>query len=107
MLNCRDHKSEPMVSGRRSSVHLDRVRYGPGHDTRPWLPLLRPLEEEVRSELDVGLLRLFLRHHLPVVFLGLFLGLFEYWYQRLHWRLDAFWTQGNFGVSESGFTADP
>ena len=107
MLNRRDHKSEPMVSIWGSSVHLDSVGDGLGHDTRPGFPLLGPLTKEVGSEPDVGLLRIFLRHHLPVVLLGLLLGLFEYRYQRVHRRLDAFWTDGNFGVSKSGFTSDP
>lgn len=105
--NRRDHKPEPMVSSWRSSVHLDSVGYGTGHDTRSRFPLLGPLEKEVRSEPDVGLLCILLRHHLSVVLLGLFLSLFEHRYQRFHWRLDAFWTDGNIGVSKSGIAPDP
>lgn len=96
-----------MVPSWRSSVYLGSVGYGPGHGPRPRFPLLRPLKEEVRSELNVGMLCIFLHHHLPVVFLGLLSGFLQHCHQWFHWGLDAFWIDGHPGLAESGIAIDP
>jgi len=78
-------ESEPMVRPRRPSLPHRGFGHGGGHDTRPGLPLLRPSTKKIGFDDDMGLHGKLLRHHVPMVFLGLLSRLFSAGHERLHW----------------------
>ena len=78
-------KSESMVFPRRPSLYHYRLRHGRGHDTRPRISLLGAGKEKVGFEHDLGLHGLLLGHHLSMVLLGLFAGVFSTRHERFHW----------------------
>ena len=71
------------------SVYHHRFRYGRGHDTRSGFSLLRARKKKVRSDHDLGLHGLLLRHHVPMVLLGLFARILGTGNEWLHWKLEA------------------
>lgn len=85
-------KSEPMVSVRRPSVHHRGLGHGAGYDSWPRIPLLRTRTKEVGFEHDLGLYGIILRHHFPMVLLGLFVGFLAHSNERLHWRSSTLWS---------------
>lgn len=85
------HQSESMVRCRRSSLHNSGFGHGAGYDTGFGLPVLWPRTAEVCFEHDMGMYGLFLRDHIPMVFLGIFLGVFAYGKEWLYWRPTALW----------------
>ena len=84
-------ESQPMVHFRRSGLYHRGFGHGGGHDTGSRIPLLWSGAAKVCSDHDMGLHGLVFRHHFPMVFLGLFSGLFGTRKERLYWRSQALW----------------
>ena len=84
-------KSKSMVYHWRPSVHYRRFSHGSGHDTRPGIPLFGAGKEEIGPHHALGYHGLLLRHHISMVFLGLFAGIFRTRNKRFHWRSEALW----------------
>lgn len=76
---------ESMVRPRGPSVHYCRFSHGSGHDTRPWISVLGAGEEEIRPHHALGYHGLLFRHHVSMVLLGLFAGVFGTRNKRIHW----------------------
>lgn len=79
-------ESESMVHLRRSVLHHRGLGHGGGHDTGPGFPLLRFGPPKIGTEHDLGLYGFILRHHLPMVLLGLLAGFLRSSDQRLYWQ---------------------
>ena len=97
---------EPMVRSRRSSVHYHRLGYGRGHDTRAGISVLGASTTKVCFDHDMGLHGLLLRHHLPMVPLGLFTGIFCTREKRFHWRSQPLWSDQHSWCPKSWLTID-
>ena len=67
-------KLKPMVPIGRSSVHHRRFGDGAGHGTRTRLPLLRPRAKKIGTEHDMGVYGIIVGDYVPVVFLGILVG---------------------------------
>lgn len=78
-------ESESMVFTGRPGLHYRSFGYGGGHDTRSGLPILRAGSKEVCSDHDLDVHDEFLRHHVSMVLLGIFFGIFRPRDKRLHW----------------------
>ena len=99
-------KSESMVHLRRSGLHHRGFGHGGSHDTGAWLLVLRPGATKVGPEHDLGLHGQFFHHHLPMVLLGLFFGIFSSRHQRLHWRSEPFRSYQHSRRTESWLALD-
>lgn len=99
-------KSEPMVFPGGPSLHHCRFGNGRGHDTRPRISLLGSGKEEIRSDHALGHNGLLLYHHIPMVLLGLFPGVFGTRDKRIHWRSEALWLDQHARCAESWIAAD-
>ena len=99
-------KSESMVHLGRSGLHHRGFGHGGSHDTGPWILVLRPGAKKVSPEHDLGLHGQFFHHHLSMVLLGLFFGVFGTRYQRLHWRSEPFRAYQHSGCTESWLALD-
>jgi hypothetical protein len=72
----RSGKSEQMVPIRRSGLHHRGFSHGVGHGTGSRIPLFWSRTKKVGSIDDLGLHGFLFHHHLPMVLLGLFFGIF-------------------------------
>ena len=99
-------KSKSMVLPWRSSLYSRCFGHGGSHDTGARIPLLRLGPEEVRSDDDLGYHGLVLCHHISMVLLGLFAGIFSTGDERLYWRSEAFWLDQYPWRSKSRVPAD-
>lgn len=99
-------KSESMVHLGRPGLHHHCLGHGGGHDTGAWIFVLRPGAKKVGLEYDLGLHGQLFNHHLPMVLLGLFFGIFSPRYQRLHWRSEPFRSYQHSGCTESRLALD-
>ena len=99
-------KSESMVHLRRPGLYHHSFSYGGSHDTWAGLLVLRPGPTKVGPEHDLGLHGQFFDHHLPMVLLGLFFGIFSTRHQRLHWRSEPFRSYQHSGRTESWLALD-
>lgn len=81
----RQHQFEPMVLSRRYLLHYRFIRHGRTHDTGSWLSLLRVGTAKVGAHHDMGLHGQRVRHHIPMVLLGIFACFLSSGDQRLHW----------------------
>lgn len=99
-------ESQPMVYFRRSGLHHRGFGHGGRHDTGARISLLRSGAAKVGSYYDMGLHGLVFRHYFPMVFLGLFTGLFGARDKRLHWRSQALWSDEHARCPESWLAVD-
>ena len=88
------------------SVYHYRVRHGRCHDTRVRISVLGASKEEIGSHHALGHDGLIFRHHLPMVLLGLFSGIFRPRNKRVHWRPKAFWLDQYARRSQSWLATD-
>lgn len=63
-----------MVPIGRSSLHHRRLGDGAGHGARTRLPLLRPRTKKIGAEHDMGMYGFTIGDYVPVVFLGILVG---------------------------------
>ena len=99
-------KSEPMVLFRRSSLHPHLIGNGVGDDSGTRLSLLGSGAKKIGPEHDLCVHGLHGGHHLPMVLLGIFLGLFCAGHKWFHWGSEALWFDQHAGCSESRVSAD-
>ena len=99
-------KSQSMVCPWRPSVHYCRFGHGGRYDTRPRISVLGAGKEEIRSDHALGYYGLLLRHHIPMVLLGLFPSIFGTRNKRLYWRSEALWFDQHAWCSESWVAID-
>lgn len=85
-------KPESMVRSGRPGIYPRLIMYGPSHDSRPGLPLLRTRAPKVCPVHDLGLHGLILSHRFPMVLLGLLAGIQLVRHKRIYWEPGAFWS---------------
>jgi hypothetical protein len=90
-----------MVPIRRPSIYHHSLGHGPGHGTGPRIFIFWFGETEIGPQLALGRDGLLFCHHIPVVPLGLFIGIFTQRIERFHRGSSALWPEEYAGEPQS------
>jgi hypothetical protein len=103
----RTRESKQMVPIRRPGIHHRGLGHGAHHGARPRIPLLRPRATKIRSVDDVGVYGSWICHYVPVVLVGILVGVLADWAKWIHWGSPAVWVDEHTGKPQPWFAAHP
>ncbi len=102
----RTRELEQMVPIRRPSIYYRGIGHGAGNGARSRLPIFWPRATEICPLNDVGMYGRWIRYDIPVVLLGVLVGVLADWAERIHWRFKTFWIDEYIGKPKSWITSD-